>query len=222
MGDRVRHFNTEKKSSSVPKADLTRSHYQEKSESQRRDEKRNSAASSQGRERLALASGKAIDRQARQKQQSGDKKRKSAINPDKGGYRAKSSSTTEKISTRSQNRSMYEIQRRTDQLTLGTKKERSRATSSLRWGTQGRRLRGGMEKEDTSEQQGEAGKNDDTNKQQEDEQQYQKFQEILKNRESQVQQLKEINEKQSQPWKPEFRMDDFYRTPDLNDEPKDE
>jgi hypothetical protein len=126
MGDRLRHFDTEKKSSSVPKRDFIRKHSQELSESQPRDEKRHSATRSQGRERLALASGKAIDRQARQKQQFGDEKRKSAINSDKGEYRAKSSSTTEKISTRSQNHSMYEIQRRIDQLTLGTKKERKK------------------------------------------------------------------------------------------------
>jgi hypothetical protein len=88
------------------------------------------------------------DHQARQKQPSGDKKRKSAIYSDKGEYRAKSSSSTEKNSPRSQNSSLDENQRRMAKLTLGTKKERSRATSSLGRGTQGRRLRGGMENDD--------------------------------------------------------------------------
>jgi hypothetical protein len=219
MKDRGRDFSTEKKSSSGSNRDLTRKHYEERSESQPRDEKRHSATSSQGRERLALASGKARDRQARQKQQFGDEKRKSAINSDKGEYRAKSSSTTEKISTRSQNYSMHEIQRRIDQLTLGTKKGRSRATSSLGWGTQGRRLRGGMEKGESSNQQGESNKGfnhsetgpfqpykrEETSKQQEDDQDVQKFYELLSN----IRQLREISNKQAQPWKPEFKPEDF-------------
>ena len=217
MGDIGRHFNIEKtESSSGSNRDFTRRRSEERSESQPRDEKRNSATSSQGRERLALASGKAIDRQARQKQQSGDEKRKSAINSDKGEYRAKSSSTTEKNSTRSQNYSMYKIQCRIDQLTLGTKKERSRATSSLRWETQRRRLRGGMEKgepsggfnhSDTGPFKPYEPPKDDTSKQQEEDQQYQRFEEIL----YRIREQREQSQQRQQlpPWKPEFKPEDF-------------
>jgi hypothetical protein len=41
MGDRGRHFDTGKKLSLVPKIDVARKHYQERNESQRRDEQRN-------------------------------------------------------------------------------------------------------------------------------------------------------------------------------------
>jgi hypothetical protein len=223
MVDIVKHFNTEKKPSSVSKRDFTRKHDQEKSESQHRGEKRDSATSSQGRERLALAPGKAIDRQARQKQPSGDEKRKSATNSNKGEYRAKSSSSTEKHSPRSQNSLMYENQRRIDKLTLGTNKERSRATSSLGWRTQGRRLRGGMEKGEPSNPQGESNKGfnhsetgpfqpykkEETSKQQEDDQEFQKFEEILGRIREYSEWQKQIKEQQSQPWKPEFKPEDF-------------
>ncbi len=190
MVDKGRYFNTEKKSSSVPNRDFTRKHYEERSESQYRGEKRNSATSS---------------------------------SQEAGRSKASSSDLVRKLDR-------LHISKRTDhqrpsgQWPTGLKfsREISRATSSsgrdarrqrkydplLR--TQGRRLRGGADPEESSEQQEPTAE------------ELAKFDDILyKN-----QVIKDLNqeyiEKERERVQKEhaeelkFKPEDFYKTPDLN------
>jgi hypothetical protein len=162
MTDRLRHFNTEKQSSSAPRIDFTRRLSQEKSESQHRGEKRNSATSSSQEVGKSKASSSDLARDLT--------KRNSATSSSQEAGRPKASSSdlVRKLD-RLRISKKTDHQRPSGQWPTGTpfSRERSRATSSSFPGrdargqrkddsllrTQGRRLRGGWGRssEDSSE-----------------------------------------------------------------------
>jgi hypothetical protein len=160
MTDRLRHFNTEKQSSSAPRIDFTRRLSQERSESQHRGEKRNSATSSSQEAGRPKASSSDLARDLA--------KRNSATSSSQEAGRPKASSSD---LVRKLDRLRISKSKRTDhqrpsgQWPTGTpfSRERSRATSSSFSGrdarpqrnydlllrTQGRRLRGGADPEES-------------------------------------------------------------------------
>jgi hypothetical protein len=167
MTDRLRHFNTEKQSSSAPRIDFTRRFSQERSESQHRGEKRISATSSSQEAGRPKASSSDPARALA--------KRISATSSSQEVVRSKaSSSDPARALAKLRISKGTEHQRPSGQRPTGTKfsQEIARATSSSFSGrdtrgqrkydpllrTQGRRLRGGGDPDETSEQQGEPSK----------------------------------------------------------------
>jgi hypothetical protein len=217
MVDKGRYFNTEKKSSSGSNRDFTRKHYEERSESQYRGEKRNSATSSSQEAGRPKASSSDLARDLA--------KRNSATSSSQEAGRSKASSSdlVRKLD-RLHISQRTDHQRPSGQWPTGLKfsREISRATSSsgrdarrqrkydplLR--TQGRRLRGGADPEESSEQQEPTAE------------ELAKFDDILYK--SQV--IKDLNqeyiEKERERVQKEhaeelkFKPEDFYKTPDLN------
>ncbi len=187
MVDKGRYFNTEKKSSSVPNRDFTRKHYEERSESQYRGEKRNSATSSSQEAGRPKASSSDLVRDlakrhsATNSSQEAMRSKASSSDPARAWAKRNSATSSSQEAGRSKASSSdlvrkldrMRISQRTDHQPLsgpwptGIKfsREISRATSSSFSGrdarrqreygpllrTQGRRLRGGTDPEESSE-----------------------------------------------------------------------
>jgi hypothetical protein len=140
MLDKGRHFNTEKKSSSGSNRDFIRKYHEERSKSQRRDEKRNSATSSsqEAMESKASSSDPVRDLAKLHISKRTEHQRPSGQRPTGTKFSQEIARATSSSFSRRDTR----LQRKYDPL--------------LR--TQGRRLRGGTDPDETSKQQGESSK----------------------------------------------------------------
>jgi hypothetical protein len=218
MGDIGRHFDTEKKSSSGSNRDFTRRRYEERSESQHRGEKRNSATSSSQEAGRPKASSSDLARDLA--------KRNSATSSSQEAGRSKASSSdlVRKLDKLHMSK-RTEHQRPSGQRPTGTKfsREISRATSSSSSGrdtrgqrkydpllrTQGRRLRGGADPDETSA----------LNVTDEELAQFDRIrynERVIKDlsKEHIEKERERVQKEHTEELK--FKPEDFYKTPDLN------